>query len=198
MNVFVLCTGRCGSTSFSKACNHIKNYTCGHESNWTLVGEERLAYPENHIEVDNRLSWLLGRLDKTYGDEAFYVHLRRDNEETAKSFNKRWVLGNRSVIKTYAESILLRDKKTIKECLDFCRTVNSNIELFLRDKSKTMEIEFETVKEQFPVFCEKINAKVDLPKALAEFDMKHNQSPGFFKMFVNRQVWRVKRFLLNK
>lgn len=60
MNVFVLTTGRSGSTTFYKACRHISNYTCGHESNWSLIGKERLNYPENHIEVDNHLVWMLG------------------------------------------------------------------------------------------------------------------------------------------
>ena len=56
MNVFVLCTGRCGSTTFACACRHIENYTAAHESRSHLAGPERFAYPEDHIEVDNRLS----------------------------------------------------------------------------------------------------------------------------------------------
>lgn len=56
MNVFVLNSGRCGSTTFIAACRHITNYSSGHESRATLIGEERLAYPTQHIEADNRLS----------------------------------------------------------------------------------------------------------------------------------------------
>ena len=38
-----------------------------------------LAYTKGHIEVDNRLSWMLGRLDKVYADDlAIYVHLKRN------------------------------------------------------------------------------------------------------------------------
>ena len=74
-NVFVLCTGRCGSTTFVQACQHIENYTASHESKISLLGDQRLEYSQNHIEVDNRLSWFLGSLDKKYGDNAFYVHL---------------------------------------------------------------------------------------------------------------------------
>ena len=78
MNVFVLCTGRCGSTTFSKAASHMTNITAGHETRCSLIGNLRLAYPPSHIEVDNRLSWFLGRLDCTYGKNACYVHLQRD------------------------------------------------------------------------------------------------------------------------
>ena len=80
MNVFVLTTGRSGSVTFAEACRHITNYTAGHETRVGLVGDDRLAYPGDHIEVDDRLAWLLGRLEDAYGDAAFYVHLRRDEQ----------------------------------------------------------------------------------------------------------------------
>ena len=71
-NIFVLRRGRCGSTIFSKACTHFTSHTSGDESKNSLLGHDRFAYPAFHIEVDNRLSWLLGRLGKQYGDTAFY------------------------------------------------------------------------------------------------------------------------------
>ena len=86
MNVFVLNTGRCGSVTFIKACQHISNYTAAHESRSHCIAGERLAFPDNHIEADNRLSWVLGRLDAAYGDNAIYVHLRRDRTDTIRSF----------------------------------------------------------------------------------------------------------------
>ena len=66
MNIFVLCTGRCGSMTFTKACGHIDNFSSAHESRCGRLGNERLAYPENHIEVDNRLSW--DDFNGRYGD----------------------------------------------------------------------------------------------------------------------------------
>ena len=62
MNVFVLCTGRCGSVTLYKICKHIQNFTSGHESRKKLD----FKYQENHIEIDNRLSWFLGRLDDKF------------------------------------------------------------------------------------------------------------------------------------
>ncbi|WNC29392.1 hypothetical protein [Thermosynechococcus sp. PKX82] len=42
------------------------------------------------LEVDNRLSWFLGRLDQTYGDRAYDVHLRRDDLSVARSYRQRY------------------------------------------------------------------------------------------------------------
>jgi len=68
MRVFILCTGRTGSTSIIEACKHISNYTADHESLAKVFGNQRLDYPDYHIEADNRLSWHLGALNKKYGD----------------------------------------------------------------------------------------------------------------------------------
>lgn len=86
MNVFILNAGRSGSKTFARACDHITNFTSAHESRSGLLGEGHFAYPDNHIESDNRLAWLLGRLDRKYGDRAFYVHLTRDVGPVAASW----------------------------------------------------------------------------------------------------------------
>lgn len=183
MNVFVLCTGRCGSTTFIKACRFIKNYSSAHESRNGLLGAERFNYPGNHIEADNRLSWLLGRLDKTYGDRAFYVHLVRDRSDTAASFIKRYDSG---IIRAYrgtgnrASGIIMglpENSDPMTVALDYCETVDANIEAFLRDKTRKMTFHIETAKLDFPIFCQRINAEVkNMERALAEFDVNHNAS----------------------
>jgi hypothetical protein len=88
MNIFILSTGRCGSTTFIEACKHISNYSSAYESRIGCLGPDRLAYPDNHIEADNRISWFLGRLDKVFGRDACYIHLMRDVTETAKVIQK--------------------------------------------------------------------------------------------------------------
>ncbi|MGD2030430.1 MAG: hypothetical protein PVG86_10905 [Desulfobacterales bacterium] len=60
--------------------------------------------------------------------------------------------------------------------LDYCDTVMSNIELFLKDKPKKMEFNLEYAKQQFPVFCELIGANVDIDVALSHFDFRYNAS----------------------
>ena len=88
MNVFVLNTGRCGSTTFIKACQHISNYTSSHESLLDRTGDQRLAYPKNHIEANRPPELFLGgQLDNKYADDAIYVHLKREREAVAASFS---------------------------------------------------------------------------------------------------------------
>ena len=114
MNVFILNSGRCGSTTFIKACQHIDNYTASHESRIGIPGSARLEYPDQHIEADNRLSWFLGRLDREYGDNAFYVHLQREAEATRQSFARRSQYG---IMRAYREGIYLLDNPADDEAM---------------------------------------------------------------------------------
>ncbi len=151
------------------------NYTAAHESRASLLGEARLDYPPNHIEVDNRLSWLLGRLDEEYGDQAFYVHLIRDQRSTAKSFNRRWNV-DYSIMRAYSYDILKSRRRGIEVALDLWETVNANIRLFLRDKSRTMMFRLEYAPDDFIDFWRRVGARGDLDAALAEWAVRHNQS----------------------
>ena len=174
MNVFVLNTGRCGSTTFVKACHHITNYSSGHETLAGRIGPERLAYPANHIEADNRLSWFLGRLDAAYGDSAFYVHLVRARQAVARSYGQRIEGG---IMRAYRRGMLMRlPQRYAPEVLagDYYDTVNSNIELFLKGKSRKMTIHMEQIVEQFPLFWQAVGAQGDLEAAMAEWRVPHN------------------------
>ena len=176
MNVFVLSTGRCGSTTFVKASGHILNFTSAHESHIGKVGPSRLDYPNNHIESDNRLSWFLGRLDAKYGDDAFYVHLKRDRMETAISYAKRFQPG--LIMHAYAYGIYLEIPQTriVDVALDYYDTVNENITFFLRNKTRKMDFNLENAKTDWPVFWERIGAQGDLTMANNEWDVAYNKS----------------------
>lgn len=174
MNVFVLTTGRSGSVTFAEACRHITNYSAGHETRVGLIGAERLAYPEDHIEVDDRLAWFLGRLEEAYGDRAFYVHLRRDAQATAASRMRRW---NKPLMRAYRNGILWDvspDISRLEMALDLNRTVTANIELFLRDKRQVMRIDIENARQSFPEFWKRIGAEGDLEAALEELTTHHH------------------------
>ncbi len=176
MNIFILNTGRCGSTTFIKACKHITNFTSAHESLDDAIGEQRLAYPDNHIEADNRLSWVLGRLDLKYGDSAFYVHLKRDIESTARSFARRNDYG---IMKAYRNGILQGDPnrhRAIDLAHDYIDTVETNIQLFLKDKTHKMEFRLESAKEDFTRFWDFVGAQGNLEAAQREWDVSYNAS----------------------
>lgn len=176
MNVFVLNTGRCGSTTFIRACEHISNYSAGHETRIHLMGMARLDYPDNHIEADNRLCWMLGRLEERFGGDAFYVHLYRNREATAASFARRTGFG---IMRAWREGVLLEaggEADSLALARDYVDAVEANIRLFLRDKPRQMALRLERASLDFPRFWQAIGAEGDLDAALAEWQVRHNAS----------------------
>jgi hypothetical protein len=182
MRVFILCSGRSGSLTIIKACTHIENFTSGHESLAKKFGQKRFDYPENHIEADNRLSWHLGQLNKIFGNKAFYVHLKRNRDEVAQSFLKRFYVPG-SIIDSFCEGIrmspaeFLSEEERLQACYDYIDTVNSNIEHFMSDKRKTMTLNLENVEQDFSELWNRIAAQGNLGNALNEFKIKHNIHP---------------------
>ena len=175
LNVFVLCTGRCGSTTFTRAASHISNYTSDHEARVQRLGDERLSYPPNHIEVDNRLGWMLGRLEQSFGPHAFYVHLRRDPEAVARSFDQRWGL-RFGIISAYRNGILSGEPgaKPYDICVDLVQTIDSNISTFMADKPHRMDFDLESSERDWVTFWNAIEAEGDLEASLAEWRVTHN------------------------
>ena len=177
MNIFVLSTGRCGSTTFAVASKHITNYSSAHESRAGELSGGRLNYPANHIEVDNRLSWFLGSLDKVYGNRAFYVHLIREREEVAHSFVKRY---NSGIMEAYRKRVFigLSSHKTspLEVCRHYYDTVNANIEMFLKDKDSQLTVWLNNAEEGFASFWNQIGAQGDKAAAIREWQHQHNAS----------------------
>ena len=181
MNVFVLSTGRCGSTTFERACRHIRNYTSGHETRAGILGKGRLAYPPNHIESDNRLAWFLGRLERQFPRDVFYVHLRREPMAVARSYARRLQPG--MIMPAYARGIYLGlqgglETDALAVALDYVDTVTANIEAFLRGRDNGLTVHLETVSDDFPRFWQAIGAEGDLAAALAEFRINYNADRG--------------------
>jgi hypothetical protein len=161
--------------TFIQSCKHISNFTSAHESRSTLTGEQRLSYPKNHIEADNRLCWLLGRLDHEYGNNAYYVHLTRDREQSVVSFVKRKDYG---IMQAYRKGILMggQDQSSEEIANDYLDTVEYNISLFLKDKRHTMRLRLENAATDFVDFWHWIGAQGDLDKALIEWKFHYNAS----------------------
>lgn len=194
MRVFVLNTGRCGSMTFTRASNHATNYSTGHETRSSLVGADRLAYPDQHIEADNRLSWFLGGLDSRYGSDAFYVHLVRDPAAVAASFVRRWPrpggldflrrlrphARREGIIAAFAHSIVMQDRWSPNDRLRvaqfYVETVTKNIEAFLRDKPLQLTVSVDSFRDDYQRFWAAVGAQGDLVAALAELDVLYNAS----------------------
>ncbi len=203
MRVFVVGTGRCGTLSLVRAAGHITNFTAGHESRWGQRPVHRLAYADQHIEADNRLSWFLGSLIERFPDDL-YVHLRRDARATAQSYVSRWkwdppyryhraprwmqgpalYLENTrtpgSIVESFAYAVNGRlepwersERLALAE--QFVGVVNSNIELMLRSV-ESMTIDLEDFAAGFEALWLRIGAQGNLGAALVELDRRHNAS----------------------
>lgn len=182
MRVFVLGTGRCGTTTFSHACSHIENMTSGHETNSRLVGDDRLAYPDGHIEADNRLSWMLGALGSRYdGTDVLYVHLRRDPDDVVRSFARRWNSDYRaSIIRAFAHGIVQRtadwpEEDVARVCRFYVDVVTANITEFLSTR-RSVEYWLPHLATEFPGFMDAIGATGPMDRILAELETQHNAS----------------------
>ena len=182
MNVFVLCSGRCGSQTFALACKSISNFTSGLETRANLFGPNRFDYPNQHIEVDNRLSWFLGSLHKKYKNkDVFYVHLKRNYKKVANSFLKRWEIPNKlSIIRAFANGIIMEGKdyndKEKQQISDFfVETVNNNIEEFIKDKNH-MTVNLQDNGKTFKEFLQIIEATGNIDDSLKIWRNVHNAS----------------------
>ncbi len=199
MRVFILTTGRSGSVTIIRACEHIENYTSGHESLANAFGQKRFEYADMHIEADNRLSWHLGQLDKIFGDSAFYVHLTRNRDKVAHSYSKRFY--NRSIMDAFCEGIrvtspeILTKEERLQACYDYVDTVNANIESFLSNKTKSMIINLESIEDDFKEFWKRIGAIGNLENALNEFKVPHNPSSKRRILFFPRLKLSITREL---
>lgn len=190
MRVFVLGTGRCGTSTFSKACTHITNYSCGHESLSNRFGKERFAYPNSHIECDNRLSWHLGHLEELFGDDAYYVHLKRERSAVVHSLNARFFRPH-SIIDAFCTGLRMNPPEKMTEaerwqaCQDYIDTVYKSIDYFLANKSRKMELYIEKAAESLPVFWEMIGAEGNLDESLRELNRRYNETNWSFLEQVN-------------
>lgn len=176
MNVFVVGTGRCGTVTFTRACQHMTNYSAAHEQRKGLQLLE-FDYPPNHIAVDPHLSWVLALLIDAHPD-AFYVHLTRNRAAAANSFFRRGRAQTRGIAPIMNSALHmncygLSDDEYLAVCGAFHDVVNAMVRRQLRGtRHWTLSIDEPRVK--FEQFWDMIGAEGDRGAALAEFKVRHN------------------------
>lgn len=180
MRAFILGAGRCGTLTIAEAFRHATNYTVGHESRWYLDPNQRWAYPDQHIEVDNRLAWMVGTLHKRYPD-ATYAHLVRDAEANADSLARvlwpRPGRNSRGKLMSGIQGILGRSARGDHEALDYARNhvelTNDNARLLLATHGG-ITIRIESPHAAFRALWGQLRCEGDLDAALAELDVRHH------------------------
>jgi hypothetical protein len=138
-------------------------------------GGKRVDYPPGHIEVDNRLAWFIGRLIKEYGDDALYVHLKRDTDATARSYLKR-DKDNVSLLRAFSAGIHMAPGVPVNMCVavDLVETINENIEFALASRRHVMTVTLENIVEDFGTFWDRIGGEGDKERAIKELNVVTN------------------------
>lgn len=183
MNIFVLSPGRSGSKTFAKACEHLTNFTTGHETRADLIGDSRFAYPDQHIEADNRLTWMLGSLAEHYkGREILFVNLRRNPQKVAESFRQRWAKSyhGAAIMPAFAHGIIMRNRQWPRDarlnvCKFYVQVVTDNIEQFIAPYPNAT-VQIDDGGESFQRFLKLIEAEGDLDAAMSTWGAVHNES----------------------
>ena len=117
---------------------------------------------------------MLGRLERKYGDDARYVHLTRDPDAVARSFERRW---GRGVINAYQAGVLFGSKaEKAVICRDYVDTVTSNIQAFLKDKSHVLEFQLENGPADWDRFWNWAGAEGDYAASLDAWSVRYNAS----------------------
>jgi hypothetical protein len=182
-NIFVLCTGRCGSMTMAEACKHATNYTAAHESPLLRYG---LVYPDNHIEVNNRLTWFMGLLDKLY-PAARYVHLTRDPDAVAISHAKHCARQPARIIEAWRNSLRMgwlkkqghSERGILTDCREYVEAVTTLIDVFLRAPMQNgkprefINIDINTPAD-FARFWDWADCEGDFKAAMTAFITPHN------------------------
>lgn len=163
-----------------------ENFTSGHETLSQAHPDARFDYPDQHVEADNRLAWFLGELDRRFGDDTHYVHLRRDPEAVARSYAARWpahrMQHEAGIMGAYAHGVFQQHEWPARERLDLARsyvsTVTANIELFLRGRPNVHRADLETLPDDIVRIWDAIGAEGDRERARAIAAEHHNVGLG--------------------
>jgi hypothetical protein len=146
------------------------------------LGKKRFFYPDQHIESDNRLSWMLGTLEKEYGTAPIYVHLFRDKAEVISSFTKRYSAGlTTGIMHAFGHGILqisetFNDYDLPKLAEMYVDVVTDNIESFLRNKPRVVRMSMNDPIASVCEIWERGRIQGDLQRAIDEWETKHNKS----------------------
>ena len=74
--------------------------------------------------------------------------------------------------------------------MDYVNTVNTNIEFFLKDKSKKMEVHVEQFDNDFKSFWNFIKAEGNVDDALNELNKKHNKSKKYKIDYIKNNLFK--------
>lgn len=165
MNVFVVGTGRCGTTTFSKACSHATNMTSCHEG--AAGTPYSLIYSSDHIEIDPPLSFWVPELRRIYPGCKF-VHLVREPRGCVASM----VRNDPEICKWFGRMVYHSEETTeLQGAIALYRVVN---DLIYGDD--VLRVKLETIREQWQEVWDWMGCEGDFNASLQEWEIRHNAS----------------------
>ncbi len=166
MRVFVVGTGRCGSSTFYQACKTITNYTCGHE---TFAGQvHNFEYPDNHIEVAVQNVQALALLQNKYPNSTF-VYLIRRSEECIQSLVRQCP----EYLKAWAYQVFLTHEVTEEVATQYYLCINQQI---VKACQNCVPVRIEDFEWFWPLFTRTIEAVCNNEEA--QKILKRRYNPG--------------------
>ena len=199
MNVFILSPGRTATTTLSEAFSCVKGWSSAHESRSQLLGDERVNYPEKHLEFDNRLTWFLPRLTKKYSSSALLVIVQKKQCRLASSYNKRWYKMN--IMKSYSQGILMRDLKdnNLDVCKDYVSNVYEHLEYVSKDWMDCIYLDIDNPEEGVVGILNYIGGTESDLKEILEFLKTTVSNKNEFSLYQRLSwVWFAFRFFVGE
>jgi len=183
MNVFFISPGRTGTTTISIAFSCVDGFTSLHESRVNFLGDERVDYPSNHFECDNRLVWFLPRLTKKYSQTSILVIVNREKLKIASSYNQRW--GGIGIMRAYSQGILMRHLKdnNLDVCMDYVDNVYEQLEFVKGSWAKVISLDLDNPKEGVVEILNEIGKEQYVSEILKSFNtVKSNKNNKTIKI----------------
>lgn len=167
MRIFVTGTGRCGSVSFYKACEHLTNYTCGNETRCGM-----LEYPDRHIEINPQLRVCLSQLIDKY-PQSLFVHVIRERKSCIESLA---ALNHGIVMKAYEVlyPTVVENATPLIIAKRFYDCENAIIASQLAQASNKLNFRLEAAKIDFTHFWKRISGEGNLEAAIESWDHPTN------------------------
>ena len=165
MRIFVVGTGRCGSSTFYQACKTITNYTCGHE---TFAGQvHNFEYLDNHIEVAVQNVQALALLQNKYPNNMI-VQLIREPKGCIQSLFEQCP----EYLKAWSFQVYLTTEVTEKVAEAYYHCVNQHIAKI----PNLVTVRVDDLEWFWARFIQSIGAECDMEQAQKILSRKYN--PG--------------------
>lgn len=170
MRIFVVGTGRCGTSTFYHACRHATNYTVGHESRAGRIND--YCYHDNYIEVSSHLAFAVPLLmERNQG--CRFVHIIRSKAACVASMAE-----TREAIKAFAFGISEGNPRHGSEYLEWAAwlydLINANITATVQTAWNAFLFHMDYADREWEECWRFMGCEGDFEASLAEWRWKYN------------------------